>query len=225
MRQVVLDTETTGISPESGHRVIEIGCVELMNRRLTGRHFQVYINPEREVDAGAYKVHGISSEFLQDKPLFKNILNEFIDFIEGAEVIIHNAPFDLGFLNSELRRVKWKKGFEDHCSIFDTLVYAREKHPGLRNNLDALCKRYDVNNTNRELHGALLDAEILSYVYLAMTGGQGKLFEDEGLLETQRTSNTPHSVLKSDSPVLFASAAELERHDTFVQYIQSVSRR
>lgn len=225
MRQVVLDTETTGISPESGHRVIEIGCVELINRRLTGRHFQVYINPEREVDAGAYKVHGISSEFLQDKPLFKSILNELIDFISGAEVIIHNAPFDLGFLNSELRRVKWKNGFEDHCSIFDTLVYAREKHPGLRNNLDALCKRYDVNNTNRELHGALLDAEILAYVYLAMTGGQGQLFEDEGVLETQRTSNASHSVLKSDSLVQFASAAELERHDTFVQYIQSVSRK
>lgn len=224
MRQVVLDTETTGIGHESGHRVIEIAGVELINRRLTGRHYHVYLNPQREIDAGAFKVHGISREFLQDKPLFKTIRDELLAFIEGAEVIIHNAPFDVGFLNSELRLSKWKKSFDDHCRIFDTLVYAREKHPGLRNNLDALCKRYDVNNSNRELHGALLDAEILAHVYLAMTGGQGELFADETFLESQGTRKTIRSVLKSNSPILEATADELVRHHAFVDHIVKKSK-
>lgn len=219
MRQVILDTETTGISPTSGHRVIEIGCVELVNRRLTNRHFHTYLNPEREVDEGAFKVHGISTAFLQDKPLFKAILPEFLAFIEGAELIIHNAPFDVGFLNAELKIIKWKHTLEQHCRIFDTLLLAREKHPGLRNTLDALCKRYDVDNSNRDLHGALLDAEILAHVYLAMTGGQSELFSMDSMENSQATEASTASVLTSQSPVLYATADEITRHDALVEFI------
>ncbi len=219
MRQVVLDTETTGIGPENGHRVIEIGCVEMINRRLTNRHFHRYLNPEREVEEGAFKVHGISTEFLQDKPLFKNIIPELISFIEGAEVIIHNAPFDVGFLNAELQRAHYQYSFEHHCRIFDTLVFAREKHPGLRNNLDALCKRYDIDNSNRDLHGALLDAEILAWVYLAMTGGQTDLFSDDSVQKTQETKIASYSELTSQSPVIFATEDELASHEAFVQFL------
>lgn len=189
MRQIILDTETTGIGPEQGHRVIEIGCIELIDRKLTGNHFHVYLNPQREVDEGAFRVHGISTEFLQDKPLFQDIVTEFLQFVEGSELIIHNAPFDVGFLNSELNHLKWNKTLEDYCQILDTLVLAREKHPGQRNSLDALCKRYEIDHFNRELHGALLDAEILAYVYLAMTGGQSSLF-------TEVESSLNHSKIK-----------------------------
>lgn len=223
MRQVVLDTETTGISPTSGHRVIEVGCVELVNRRLTNRHYHIYLNPEREVDEGAFKVHGISTEFLQDKPLFKDIVHDLMAFIEGAEVIIHNAPFDTGFLNSELKKIKWKNAFEDHCRVFDTLAFARAKHPGQRNTLDALCKRYDVDNSNRNLHGALLDAEILASVYLAMTGGQTELFADDGSDKLQTIKVSHSARLTSHSPVICATAAELESHEAFVQFIAKKS--
>ena len=178
MRQIVLDTETTGLEPGDGHRIIEIGCIELVDRELTGKHFHHYLNPERAVDEGAFRVHGLSNEFLKDKPLFVDISEELLAFIDEAELIIHNAPFDVGFLNAEFKRIGSKKTIKDHCQIFDTLVYAREKHPGQRNNLDALCKRYDVDNTNRKYHGALLDAEILAAVYLAMTGGQRSLFTE-----------------------------------------------
>ena len=176
MRQIVLDTETTGLEVSQGHRIIEIGCVELQNRRLTGRHFHRYINPERDIDAGAIEVHGITNTFLADKPVFASVAREFREFIEGAELIIHNAPFDVGFLNSELKRLD-AKGLlvEDLSSVVDTLVMARERHPGQRNSLDALCGRYGVDNSSRDLHGALLDAEILADVYLAMTGGQTDL--------------------------------------------------
>ena len=154
-RQVVLDTETTGLNPQEGHRIIEIGCVELINRRLSKRHFHVYINPERTIDAGAIEVHGITNEFLADKPLFKDIVGEFLQFIKDAELIIHNAPFDLGFLNHELRLYDQAMGkVEDYSSVFDTLVLARKKHPGQRNSLDALCKRYGIDNSHRQLHGA-----------------------------------------------------------------------
>lgn len=219
MRQVVLDTETTGLSPETGHRIIEIGCVEIVNRRVTNRHFHTYLNPEREVDEGAFKVHGISTEFLQDKPLFQDVLEDLLEFVEDAEVIIHNAPFDLSFLNAELHRLKFKKTFEQHCRIFDTLPLAREKHPGLRNNLDALCKRYSIDNSNRELHGALLDAEILAWVYLAMTGGQVELFTEEAVSQTQEKKTTVAATLNSQSPVIFATEEELASHDAFVQFI------
>ena len=158
MRQIVLDTETTGIGHEQGHRIIEIGCVELIDRKLTGKNFHIYLNPERLVDAGAFRVHGISDQFLQDKPLFADKVSDFLQFIDGAQLIIHNAAFDVGFLNSELQHVRWQKKLEDYCDIFDTLTYARDKFPGQRNNLDALCKRFGIDHFNRELHGALLDA-------------------------------------------------------------------
>ena len=173
MRQIVLDTETTGLEASQGHRIIEIGCVELVNRKLTGSHYHQYIKPEREIDQGAIEVHGITNEFLDDKPLFARIAADFVEFISGAELIIHNAPFDLGFLDAELQRMPGHyPAIRELCEVVDTLVMARAKHPGQRNNLDALCQRYDVDNSQRDLHGALLDAEILADVYLAMTGGQ-----------------------------------------------------
>ena len=176
MRQIVLDTETTGLDPAQGHRIIEIGCVELLDRKLTGRHFHQYINPEREVDAGAIEVHGITDEMLKDKPLFAQIADEFLDFIRGAELIIHNAPFDIGFLDAELKFLaRNDPKISTICGVIDTLVMARQKHPGQRNSLDALCSRYYVDNSQRDLHGALLDAEILADVYLLMTGGQTAL--------------------------------------------------
>ena len=176
MRQIILDTETTGLEPKQGHRIIEIGCIELINRRKTERNFHQYLNPERDIEDGAFNIHGLSNEFLSDKSRFADIAQEFIDFIRDGELIIHNAPFDVGFINAELKLLgkKWGK-IEDHCIVFDTLVLAREKHPGQKNNLDALCKRYEVDNSQRDLHGALLDAQILLDVYLKMTGGQTDL--------------------------------------------------
>ena len=221
MRQIVLDTETTGIGPEFGHRVIEIGCVELIDRKLTGKHYHVYLNPQRDVDEGAFRVHGISTEFLQDKPLFKDILQDFLRFIDGAELIIHNAPFDVGFLNSELKHVHWAKRLDAHCTVFDTLVMARKKHPGQRNSLNALCKRYDVDNSNRDKHGALLDAEILAFVYLAMTGGQKRLFleEDTAGADLITSVNQMAERLSSHSPVMKATDEEMRNHLEFVQFL------
>jgi len=175
MRQIVLDTETTGLEPRDGHRIIEIGAVELIDRRLTGRHFHQYLNPERDIEDGALEVHGISREFLQDKPVFADVAQEFLDFIEGAELLIHNAPFDIGFLDMELGLIDNPVRIENHARVLDTLELARDLHPGQRNSLDALCKRYEVDNSSRNLHGALLDSEILADVYLAMTGGQSDL--------------------------------------------------
>lgn len=176
MRQVVLDTETTGLSWEGGHRVIEIGCVELVRRRPTGNRFQRYLNPDRAMDAGAMEVTGISNEFLLDKPRFYEIVDEFLDFIRGAELIIHNAAFDVGFLDNELALSGDAYGrLADHASILDSLALARERFPGQRNSLDALCKRFGIDNSHRSLHGALLDAELLAEVYLALTSGQGDL--------------------------------------------------
>jgi DNA polymerase-3 subunit epsilon len=221
MRQIILDTETTGIGPELGHRIIEIGCVELIDRKLTGKQFQVYLNPKRQVDEGAFRVHGISSEFLKDKPLFKDVVSDFLQFIEGSELIIHNAPFDVGFLNSELRHVKSQKKLEDYCGILDTLVLARTKHPGQRNNLDALCKRYEIDNTNRTLHGALLDAEILACVYLAMTGGQTSLFS-EVESSTSQSNVVIEDIMQLDlaNPVILkANEEELEKHRAMLDFI------
>ncbi len=224
-RQIVLDTETTGLSPDAGHRIIEIGCLELVDRRLTGEQFHVYINPLRAIDAGAQKVHGITREFLEDKPLFTDILEDFIAFVDGAELIIHNAPFDVGFLNAELKRAKWNKNLEAHCTIFDTLIFAKEKHPGQRNNLDALCKRYDVVNSHRKLHGALLDSELLGFVYLAMTGGQGNLFADENSKDKADVHNASDTFepLKTTSPVYTATATELEAHAAFIEKLKKKS--
>lgn len=177
MRQIILDTETTGIDPKQGHRIIEIGCVELIDRKLTYQHYHQYIHPEREVEAEAMEVHGITNEFLADKPKFAAIVEAFMSFVQGAELIIHNAPFDVGFINHELSLLPnnpWGK-IEDHCKITDTLKMARSTYPGQRNSLDALCKRLGVDNSGRTLHGALLDSEILADVYLLMTGGQVSL--------------------------------------------------
>ncbi len=180
MRQIILDTETTGLEPKQGHRIIEIGCVEVVNRRKTDRMFHQYLNPQRVIEDGAFDVHGLSNEFLADKPLFGDIAQDLIDFVRDSEVIIHNAPFDIAFIDAELKRLGRQWGqFENYCRVIDTLPMARELHPGQKNSLDALCARYNVDNSQRELHGALLDAQILLDVYLLMTGGQTSLSLEE----------------------------------------------
>lgn len=221
MRQVVLDLETTGISHELGHRVIEVGCVELLDRQRTGNRFHAYLNPQRQVDQGAFRIHGLSNAFLEDKPLFKDIAEDLIQFIHSAELIIHNAVFDVGFLNAELNLLNWPKTVGDYCSVCDTLLLAREKHPGQRNNLDALCKRYDISHSGRKLHGALLDAEILASVYLAMTGGQATLFDED----LNPTHSSPMPVahlaekLTSQSSVVRANESEIKRHQDFIDFL------
>ena len=226
-RIVVLDTETTGLNPQEGHRIIEIGCVELINRRLSGKRFHVYINPGRLIDAGAIDVHGISNEFLEDKPYFEAIADDFIAFIRGAELVIHNAPFDVGFINHEFSLLDGcEASVEDYCGVFDTLSYARKKHPGQRNSLDALCKRYGVDNSHRELHGALLDAEILADVFLLMTGGQASLLDDgqSGIAEQESAKKTVR--IFSDRPsltVIRCNEAELQAHEQRLQAIEKAS--
>jgi DNA polymerase-3 subunit epsilon len=229
-RQVILDTETTGLEVSQGHRIIEIGCVELVNRKLTGRHFHQYINPDREVDAGAFEVHGISNAFLADKPRFHQVADAFLEFVDGAELIIHNAAFDLAFLNNELKLTGYgsKAPLERSLHIIDTLLLARSKHPGQKNNLDALCKRYSVDNSQRELHGALLDAEILGDVYLAMTGGQTAL--SLGNQDAAETSSGDRSVgirrLAAGRPplkVVRASEQELAAHAASLEQLAKAS--
>ena len=225
VRQIVLDTETTGLNPQEGHRVIEIGCVELLNRRLTGRHFHVYINPEREIDAGAVEVHGITNEFLADKPIFSSIVEDFINFIRDAELVIHNAPFDVGFLNHEFGLLNNGTGaIENYSSVFDTLTFARKKHPGQRNSLDALCKRYGIDNSHRDLHGALLDAEILADVYLLMTGGQASLLDEETPSEEEGGGGESVIVrLPSDRPrlkVIHCDVVEAVEHQKRLDAIE-----
>jgi DNA polymerase-3 subunit epsilon len=218
LRQIVLDTETTGIGHEQGHRIIEIGCIELYDRRLTGQHFHCYLNPERAVDDGAFKVHGLSNAFLADKPLFKQIKPSFIDFIRDAEVIIHNAAFDVGFINAELSRLRPISKVEDFCSISDSLDIARRKHPGQRNSLDALCKRYHVDATDRVFHGALLDAQLLADVYLAMTSGQKKIeFSDSALASECKEG---FKRLTTTSPFIQADSHESDAHFQFLDIIK-----
>jgi DNA polymerase-3 subunit epsilon len=228
MRQVVLDTETTGLEPELNHRVIEIGCVELVNRRATGRTFHHYLNPERDVDDGALAVHGISRTDLDGQPRFAEIAAELLAFLAGAELVIHNAAFDVAFLDAELARLPGEpRQIGALCQVIDTLILAREMHPGQRNSLDALCKRYDVDNSAREVHGALLDARILADVYLAMTGGQGAL----ELVEAEQSARSAASVRGARVavrtalalPVLVASAAELEAHRIMLAVITRAS--
>jgi DNA polymerase-3 subunit epsilon len=227
MRQIVLDTETTGLEPAEGHRIIEIGCYELIDRRASGRVFHQYLYPDREIDEGALAVHGITLERLQNSPRFGDIVAEFIDFVRDAELIIHNAPFDVGFINAELQRLgpPWQ-ALESYCQVLDTLILARELHPGQRNNLDALCKRYNVDNSGREYHGALLDAQILAEVYLAMTGGQVNLLLDERPAETgaaaiaaRRRRQRP--ALKVQMP----SDTELAAHRTRLEAIEKAGGR
>jgi len=213
MRQVVLDTETTGLSWEKGNRVVEIGCVELMQRRKTGRTFQRYLNPERDMELGAQEVTGLTREFLSDKSKFGEVVDEFLDFIRGAELIIHNANFDIGFLNYELSLVGPHLGrMDEHASVLDTLAMARERFPGQRNSLDALCKRLDVNNRHRTLHGALLDAELLSEVYLSMTAGQGDLGLSNNETPAQRANIVVGSLDQVVNKVLLATSEEQALH-------------
>ncbi len=223
MRQIVLDTETTGLEPSQGHRVIEIGCVELVNRKLTGQHYHQYINPRREIDQGAIEVHGITNEFLADKPVFERIAGDFLEFVAGAELIIHNAPFDLGFLNSELQRIEQgHTPLEATSPVVDTLLLARSRHPGQRNSLDALCVRYGVDNSQRELHGALLDAEILADVYLALTGGQTSLQLSDAVDADGTRSSRPVRRLpegRKPLPVIAANAAEIAAHEAMLTVI------
>jgi DNA polymerase-3 subunit epsilon len=228
MRQVILDTETTGIDPKQGHRIIEIGCVEMIGRKLTKRHFHVYINPDREVEEEAFRVHGISNEYLADKPRVHEVAKEFFEFIKGAELIIHNAPFDIGFMDHEFARVGGYPKTAEVCGVFDSLVYARKKHPGQKNNLNILCRRYGIDNSHRELHGALLDAEILADVYLLMTGGQTSLglannsdsdSKQEGELGEIRRFSPDRPALK----IIRASEDELKAHEERLDLIDKKS--
>lgn len=215
-RQIILDTETTGLDPSRGHRLIEIGCLEVVNRRLTRNSFHYYLQPDRDIDPDAQRVHGISAEFLADKPRFNDVAMAFLDFVEGAELVIHNAPFDLGFLNHELARLDLPP-VTDICTVLDTLPMARAKHPGQKNNLDALARRYGVDNRERTLHGALLDAEILADVYLAMTGGQVglQLGQEDSNAGQERDNAERIKRLAGDRaalPVIRATADELAAH-------------
>jgi DNA polymerase-3 subunit epsilon len=229
-RQLFLDTETTGLETRDGHRIIEIACVEMINRRLTHNSYHVYINPERDIDEGAQQVHGISTEFLADKPLFADIVEDFVRFVDGAELIIHNASFDVGFINHEFGLLKPAVGrIEKCCTITDTLAMARKRHPGQRNNLDALCKRYGIDNSGRNLHGALIDADLLASMYLAMTSGQNSLFGKQDEVHTKKTTaeQAANQTLEIKTPtnlkVIHASAEELAEHETQLVAIEKAS--
>lgn len=226
MRQIILDTETTGRDVNTGHRIIEIGCIEMLDRRLTQNYFHRYLNPDRDSEAGALAVHGLTSEFLQDKPRFASIIDELIAFIKGAELIIHNAPFDLGFIDYEIKLThKNYKNITHYCAIVDTLPLARQLHPGQRNSLDALCKRYQIDNSKRKRHGALLDAELLAHVYLAMTGGQTNLFDDKEINHQILPSKSKNKLNAHELPVLLASDDELLAHKHCLSNINKTAGR
>jgi DNA polymerase III subunit epsilon len=222
MRQIILDTETTGLDPAQGHRIIEIAGVELLNRRLTGNHFHRYINPERESEEGALQVHGLSSDFLRDKPKFKEVASELLDYIAGAELVIHNAPFDIAFLNAEFSRLRMKPVTECCAGVLDTLRLAKDMHPGKRNGLDALCDRYQIDNSARTLHGALLDAQLLAEVYLCLTRGQESLAME---VETVQLDISVVEISRGDVSlvVLKASDEEVAAHDALVNDINKAS--
>ncbi|KZS23983.1 DNA polymerase III subunit epsilon [Wohlfahrtiimonas chitiniclastica] len=218
-RQIVLDTETTGMDPATGDRIVEIGCVEMVDRMLTGNHFHVYINPERDMPVEAFKVHGLSEEFLSDKPVFASIAQDFVDYIDGAELIIHNAAFDMKFLDHELKLLKMQT-LSAQCGVIDSLKMARDMYPGQRNSLDALCRRLGIDNSKRTLHGALLDSEILAQVFLAMTGGQDSLFGGEGDDDHATVSLDPSllnaaAMMPEATRVIYATAEEIAAHDAF----------
>lgn len=225
MRQIVLDTETTGLETSANHRIIEIGCVEIIDRKVTDNYWHYYINPDREIDAGAFSVHGISTEFLQDKPHFEDIAEDFLNFVEGAELVIHNAPFDMGFLNHEFAKLDNPIVLEDYCSVLDSLVMARQKHPGQKNNLDALCKRYDIDNSSRTLHGALLDSEILAEVYLMMTGGQKALLLDEETHDEGGQAQVALSVRPEglELPIWQVSHESKQAHEEYLELLAKKS--
>ena len=226
MRQIVLDTETTGLDVKLDHRIIEIGCVEIIDRKITKRYFHKYINPRREIDQGAMDVHGLTNEFLSDKPIFESILEEFLGFIEGSELIIHNAAFDLGFLENEIRIAGPDlESLRERFSVIDSLELARAKHPGQKNSLDALCKRYGVDNSQRQLHGALLDAEILAEVYLILTGGQAALgfLDEEDLVESDLGGRFSQKSDNLKTPIIRADSDEIRFHETKLDHIDRVS--
>ncbi|HUW50700.1 MAG TPA: DNA polymerase III subunit epsilon [Sulfuricella sp.] len=223
MRKIILDTETTGLDPRQGHRIIEIAAVEMVNRRLTKNHFHQYVNPQREIDSGAQQVHGISLEFLQDKPLFRDIVKDFMEFVSGAELVIHNAPFDIGFINSELKLLGMEM-IEAQCPVVtDTLKMAKDLHPGQKNNLDALCRRYQIDNTNRTLHGALVDTELLAEVYLAMTRGQDSLIIEE-TIEGGIGGGDAAGYVPDDLVVQPAAPDELEAHHAYLGEVDKASK-
>lgn len=219
MRQVVLDTETTGLDPHKGHRIIEIGCVELIDRKRTGNELHQYLQPDRKIDAGAIEVHGITNEFLEDKPRFEDIVDDFLAYIKDSELIIHNAPFDVGFINKELALTGRELGdTNNYCEVIDSLVMARRMRPGQKNSLDALCRHFNIDNSQRELHGALLDAELLAEVYLALTGGQSALFQDS---DSGRNAQAEKIIRRLDSnraslPIINASAEEMKLHEAWL---------
>jgi DNA polymerase III subunit epsilon len=225
MRQVVLDTETTGLEVEQQHRIIEIGCVEVLNRRLTGRSFHRYLNPQRDIDEGAQQVHGLTRERLAGEPLFEHVAAEFLEFIQGAELIIHNASFDVAFLDAELQRMQSIQRIPVLCRVLDSLALARRMHPGQRNNLDALCKRYSVDNSHRDYHGALLDARILAEVYLAMTGGQVMLTlsAEADVRSFEAGANSNRSALRRNLVVCAATEEELDLHQHVLALIDKAS--
>ncbi|MGA2655485.1 MAG: DNA polymerase III subunit epsilon [Gammaproteobacteria bacterium] len=226
MRQIVLDTETTGLSPEAGHRIIEIGALEMVNRRLTGKQFHYYLNPDRDIDYGAQKVHGITRAFLKDKPRFAEIAHELLAFIRNAELIIHNAPFDIGFLNYELALFDKTLGVvNDYAEVIDSLILARKQHPNQKNSLDALTKRYEIDCFDRELHGALLDAKILAQVYLAMTGGQADLSLE--IDQPQKIVHRAKDLTQNNEQtykIIYADETELATHQQYLQTIKEANR-
>ncbi len=225
MRWIILDTETTGLDPAYGHRIIEIGAIEVVNRGVTGRDFHTYLNPERESDAGALEVHGLTTEFLSDKPRFKERADEFLAFIEGAELIIHNAPFDLKFLNAELLRIG-REPVTNFCSgVTDSLVHAKNLHPGKRNSLDALCDRYGVSNAHRQLHGALLDSRLLAEVWLAMTRGQDSLMIDNfDVPETEGVTANEQRLEALNLPIILPSAEDLQAHENYLAALDKAAK-
>ena len=221
MRQIALDTETTGISTDEGHRIIEIGCIEIENRRITGNEFHCYLNPEREIDEGATRVHGLTLEKLSNEPLFKEVAKDFLNFVSGAELIIHNAAFDVGFLNKEISLLEWdESSIEDHALVMDTLKMAREMHPGKKNSLDALCTRYEIDRSMRQVHGALIDADLLAKVYLAMTGGQDALDLDQPVLSSQEIQTKNKENKNISLKVQKASIDELSEHEDFLSMMK-----
>jgi DNA polymerase-3 subunit epsilon len=226
MRKIILDTETTGISPTQGHRIIEIGCVEVINRRITTRRYHQYLQPDRQIDAGAARVHGITNAMLAGKPRFVDVVDEFMDFIKGAELVIHNAAFDVGFINHELQLLNQnRQQLEASCKILDSLALAKKLHPTQKNNLDALCKRYNIDNSNRQLHGALLDAEILAEVYLAMTGGQVSLLSSSNEQQVDKDNIVkPISSNRAKLKTINPSKEELELHQQFLSRIDKASK-
>ena len=225
MRQIILDTETTGISVDSGHRVIEIGMVEIIDRRLTGNDFQAYLNPERKIDPATIPIHGLTDEFISDKPFFKDIASDFLSYIQNSEVIMHNAPFDSSFINNEFALTGIGKRLEDICEITDSLTLARKKHPGQRNSLDALCSRYEVNTSSRELHGALIDAKLLANVYLLMTGGQVGFFGASNEKDQDSHTKSDFDFSKRKIITINPDESDIKAHKDYLKKLSKISKK